>query len=326
MEKLLTVSIAAYNVENFIDEALIPFMDESIIDKLEIFVIDDGGSDSTIERSRKYQVRYPESIYLIHKDNGGWGSTVNYGIQNSTAKYFKQLDGDDFFNKDTVRQFIELLEGIDSDVIYTPYTSFEDGTGKIVKRHDISVGYEYGKTLQLSTLNKLFPLNMHSCTFRTSILKEISILEHCFYTDVEYMLKALTRAETITFLDIDVYQYRVARVGQSMSVEGLRKHYLEHERVVFTMLDYYFMINSCDTVRKMYARRMREMIGDQYMVFMYLIPTKQHKREIIEFDRMLKEKYSEFYKIDIKRINFLRKTGFFGYKLFALDTQKRVFG
>lgn len=85
MKKILTVSIAAYNVEKYIEECLIPFYNEKIVDALEIFIIDDGGTDNTMKIAKKYADEYPDTFKLIHKKNGGWGSTVNYGIEHATV-------------------------------------------------------------------------------------------------------------------------------------------------------------------------------------------------------------------------------------------------
>ena len=101
MEKILTVSIAAYNVYNYLNETLTPFLGVKGNDRLEVLIIDDGATDGTLELALEYQEKYPNVFRVIHKENGGWGSTVTTGILNATGKYFKLLDGDDYYNKDS---------------------------------------------------------------------------------------------------------------------------------------------------------------------------------------------------------------------------------
>ena len=84
--KLLTISIAAYNVEAFIEQALSSVCVPEIIDRLEIFVVDDGGTDGTLDIARRFAERYPASVFLVHKENGGYGSTVNYSLAHATGK------------------------------------------------------------------------------------------------------------------------------------------------------------------------------------------------------------------------------------------------
>ena len=57
--KILTVSVAAYNVENTIEEVLDSLVVPDIMDKLEVFVVDDGGIDGTLKIAQKYQKKYP---------------------------------------------------------------------------------------------------------------------------------------------------------------------------------------------------------------------------------------------------------------------------
>jgi glycosyltransferase involved in cell wall biosynthesis len=324
--KILTVSIAAYNVENYIEEALEPFVNEEIIDDLEIFIIDDGAEDATVEIAKKFTDIYPQSFKIIQKNNGGWGSTVNYGIQHATGKYFKQLDGDDYFNKDTLVEFVNILKKYDADLILTQYVEFENGHKENKKNKGIVNNYELWKIYDIRKMSEIFDLNMHSCTFKTSILKDnIKLLEHCFYTDIEYVLKALIHVETIVFTDIEVYQYRVAREGQSMSIEGLRKHYKEHENVIFTMLNYYNNQNNMvDFIDRMFRKRLLDMIDTQYMIFLYLVPNYTHKFELIKFDKAIKEKYNKFYQKSTKRVNFLRRVKFCGYAIVSTNSIKKL--
>lgn len=325
MDKILTVSIAAYNVERYIESALVPFMNADIIDMLEIFVIDDGGSDSTLALAEKYRERYPQSIKLVHKENGGWGSTVNYGIEHATGKYFKQLDGDDYFSAEVLPHFVSYLKNVDCDLVYTPYTVFEDLTNRVIDVKDISDDFQKMKVYDILDINKLINLNMHSCTFKTSLLKtNVNILEHCFYTDVEYMIKALAKVKTAVFCDLNIYQYRVARSGQSMSVEGLRKHYKEHEKVTIRLLNFYYKTEVPANLRQIIKGRIKEMVESQYMLFLYLNPNKNHKTELINFNRTIRDKFSEFYNINVSRINFLRRIGFLGYSLVAKNTQRKI--
>lgn len=77
-EKVATISIAAYNMEKHIRKTLDSLLDERVIDDLEVLVVDDGGTDRTLEIANEYAATYPNSIFPIHKENGGYGSVLNY--------------------------------------------------------------------------------------------------------------------------------------------------------------------------------------------------------------------------------------------------------
>ena len=143
MEKILTVSIAAYNVQNYIKKTL-----ESLlvgkIDDLEILVEDDGGTDRTINIVKEYEEKYPNIVKLVHKENGGYGSTINKSIEIASGKYFKQLDGDDWYDSENFTEFLNLLRKIDVDAIYTPYKEFYENK-EIYKLNDFIDENIYGK-------------------------------------------------------------------------------------------------------------------------------------------------------------------------------------
>ena len=100
MEKILSVSIASYNVEKFIRKALDSCCIPEIMDRLEVIVVNDGSTDSTLEIAREYETKYPETFRVIDKINGGYGSTVNASIRVAAGRYFRLLDGDDWFDRD----------------------------------------------------------------------------------------------------------------------------------------------------------------------------------------------------------------------------------
>ena len=50
--KVLSISIAAYNVENCIKETLMSLVVKNNLEKLEILIIDDGSTDGTAKLHR----------------------------------------------------------------------------------------------------------------------------------------------------------------------------------------------------------------------------------------------------------------------------------
>lgn len=326
MGKLLSVSIAAYNVQDYLEECLESFTSEAGLEKCEVLIIDDGSTDKTSMIACEYEKNYPNTYKVIKKKNGGWGSTVNLGIEYATGKYFKQLDGDDRFEKEMLHQFLEELEKCECDMFITPFITFEDKTNVVLDKTVPDATIVRGEKQKFEEIVFKFSGEMHACTFKTSLLKDsnINITEHSFYTDVEYMLKACCKVDTAVISDTPVYCYRVARSGQSVSIEGIRKHYKEHLTILKKMLQ--LTENEQRPVYKAFdTKRVLRMIIVQYNMFLCLKPSKVHKRELMEFDRFLKEKYLDYYNIDMKKISLLRNTNFIGYQMvakFALKKQE----
>ena len=90
----MSVLIDSYNYGNFIEQAIESVLSQDLpVEQVEIVVVDDGSTDDTRTRVKKYGTR----IKYIGKENGGQASAFNCGFANTTGKYVALLDADDFF-------------------------------------------------------------------------------------------------------------------------------------------------------------------------------------------------------------------------------------
>lgn len=314
-EKLLTVSIAAYNVEKYIREALEPFIDDDILDKVEVLIIDDGGSDGTLHIAGEYEKKYPGTFITVHKTNGGWGSTVNYGIEHATGKFFKQLDGDDYYDRKGLNSLINILENSTSDIVYTNYDTFDDSTHELLSRFVFDNRFSTDIIYDLERLEYPLDIAMHSSCFNTGFLKRnnIRLTEHCFYTDVEFVIKAYIHASSIMFLNKTVYKYRMSRSGQSVSMEGYTRHHEEHLKVIENILQCYSVAHLMGSKRNIIKNCIQKSVENEYNILLFMNPCKENKNRLISFDDMLKQKYMDFYDTDVKLIRIARLLNFSFY-------------
>ena len=325
MEKVLSISIAAYNVASTLRECVEPFLQSKVLDSLDIMIVDDGSKDETATIAKEYQDKYPNIIRLIQKENGGWGSTVNYGIQKAVGKYFKQLDGDDYYEPKALNEFVAYLSNQPSDMVIAPYITYDSETGAVITTENCNPGCEVRKCFPIKDINEFSPF-MHSLAIKTELLKngDVKITEHCFYTDTEFVLKACNQAETVSFFDMPVYYYRRAAVGQSMSLDGFEKHYMEQYKVIEVSLDYLHTDVKRPEIKKIYDKLLLGTCWWQYLIMFYISATPEHKHNLIAFDKMLKEKAPNYYdQIHFGELDILRKTHFIGYSILAPHKKKK---
>lgn len=298
MKKILSVSIAAYNVENYIEKALDSCLIGDAMKKLEVIIVNDGSKDRTAEIAKSYVEKYPDTFRLIDKPNGGYGSTVNAGIKSATGKYFRLLDGDDWFDSEQLIKFIALLEKSDEDMIVARFKRVFEEDGHTEERNESKgIGFKSGKFEDVHTKDWF---TMHAVSYKTKILQEnnITLTEHCFYTDQEYDLLPLKWVETVRFTQLSVYCYRIGRGEQSVSPEGVEKHYLEQTKVLRRIYSVYAdAINSPATNKDNYILRY-VIKRTRLQVWNYILITKspQHKAELKKFMAMLKNKQPVIYK------------------------------
>ena len=74
--KILTVSIAAYQVEDYLEKTLTSPLLPEVLEDIEVLVVDDGFTDDTVEIGRRYQEMYSGTVRLIQQENGGHGAAV----------------------------------------------------------------------------------------------------------------------------------------------------------------------------------------------------------------------------------------------------------
>ena len=188
--KYITFAVPCYNSENYmrrcVDSLLIGGKD------VEIILIDDGSSDRTAQIADEYEIEYPDIVRVVHKENGGHGSGVNKGLELANGIYYKVVASDDWFDKESYQKLLVKLKAF---------------TGE---RPDLIVcNYVY----------------MHSLMIQTKVLREseVKLPEHTFYVDNLFSYKPLPYAETIYYMDIDLYHYYLGRDDQSVNEKVLMK-------------------------------------------------------------------------------------------------------
>jgi glycosyltransferase involved in cell wall biosynthesis len=91
---VLTVLIDTYNYGHFIEQAIESVLSQDFpMDQTEILVVDDGSTDDTAERLKKYGSR----IQYVYKPNGGQASAFNLGFAHARGEIVILLDADDYF-------------------------------------------------------------------------------------------------------------------------------------------------------------------------------------------------------------------------------------
>jgi len=321
-QKILTISIAAYNMEQYIGETLDSITKTHLIEDLEVFVIDDGGNDGTMQIAKKYQELYPASIILVNKENGGWGSTVNYSIEHGSGKYLRLIDGDDFVDSDAFDTYIEYLKECYSDIVCTPYRMFFDNDRSHQRYISLDKSIEHEKEYELSDVTNSVIWSLHALTFKTEVLRKhnIKLLEHCFYTDTEYVTKGFWASRTISFLDAPVYMYRIAHQNRSCGRLGYNKHYKEHERVFKEMNEFKKTLYANHEENALVDKMVNIMAGKQYRVYLMLDSRKQAKDLFWLFERYLKQEEPDLYEhMEMGRVlRVCKKIPYVGFDLARL--------
>lgn len=243
-QPILTIGIPCYNMENFITRTCLKNLCvPSLVDDIEIIVIDDGSKDRSSELVNMYNSLYNNKIHLIKKENGGHGSCINSAIKHATGKYFKLVDADDYCDPVALVQHVNYLKSTDVDAIVTNYNRFYDsGVIEPVRFDDKLEEQTYNLedfiTAILKGVKFTSYAHMHSLTFKTALLKDIKITEHSFYVDNEYISYPITNVRTISFQNIYLYQYYLGRPGQSVNPETAKKRSGQNYQIIQNIIKF----------------------------------------------------------------------------------------
>ena len=128
MKPLVTVVIDTYNYGEFVEQAIESVLGQSFAaESMEILVVDDGSTDDTGERVKKYGSR----VQYLYKMNGGQGSAFNLGIERASGELIVLLDADDYFLPGKIRRVVEeFASDARLGMVYHGYTKLHDDTGK----------------------------------------------------------------------------------------------------------------------------------------------------------------------------------------------------
>lgn len=334
MEKLLTVTVPAYNAEQYLSanlESMLSVGDffhedmdretrDYILNRLEILVIDDGSTDRTAQTADGFQERFPHTIRVIHKENGGHGSGINAGIQNARGRYFKVVDADDWVDPSAFFQLLRFLETTEDDVVssgfYWRRENGQEDCRTFPKKRETEEpfpGVRYRHSYRFHEVADHLYLKMHNLTIRTEILRkeQVVIDEHCFYVDSEFILYPILGVDTISFLQEVVYQYRVGRAGQSVTPERMKRNERQYDHVLQQLLGYY-QTRVCAAGIPEYKKKYVENIISRLIAGRIKLLLSRpigfgSCRSLVSFDRRIRKNYPEIYAANFNRaVSLLR--------------------
>ncbi len=256
--KLLTVAIPCYNSQDYMRHAV----ETALVggDDVEILIINDGSADDTAKIADELELQNPGIIRAIHQENGGHGEAVNTGLKNAAGIYYKVLDSDDWFDRESLLKILDVLremvqEGKLIDMMISNYV-YEKPS---IHKHK---AIRYASALPE---DKIFGWNeirhfkisqnilMHSVIYRTKMLRECKLLlpKHTFYVDNIFVYTPLPSVKTIYYMNVDLYRYYIGREDQSVN-----------EKVMIGRIDQQIKINKimidAHDLTKMHNKKLRD--------------------------------------------------------------------
>lgn len=202
---LISVIIPVYNVERYVAVCIESVLHQTY-DMLEIILIDDGSSDSSLQICRKFAER-DERVRVYHTENRGVSAARNLGIDLAQGDFVVFVDADDVIEKDMLGCMLGAYEK--DRIVIGRYDTFEVDVPKDDRDMVLKV-YRYDKDqfwelceqkVIFSPCNKLYTREMLGKSVRFE--EKMSMGE-----DIMFNLVCFKYISGFQFLDKVVYHYR----------------------------------------------------------------------------------------------------------------------
>lgn len=290
MANLVSVIVAAYNIENYIDKCI-----ESIIgqtySELEILVVNDGSKDNTLSHAEKYQSS-DKRVKVLDKKNGGLSDARNYGIDNCTGDYIVFVDGDDYLAPDMIEKLYKSLKENDADMCICNIQNINE-KGELLDspQNDLmKTGLHSSREMLdlISDVPNWFWVVAWNKLYKKDIFKTLRFSKGKIHEDEFLIHRALAECKTIQIIPDRLYFY--VQRGSSITHVEYKISRLDGVEAFLDRADFYAEIGSYENSYKM-LKKSRILFIDGYIALM----NKKTEESRNRF-RDLHMKYREIYR------------------------------
>lgn len=183
-EPLVSVIVPAYNCEQYIEKCIKSIEDQDY-SNLEIIIVNDGSTDTTVQKIKSIIEKDTRIIYLS-QNNQGVSHARNAGLDVARGKYICFVDADDQIGDRYIEQLVNNIENCD---MVTFYLHSEQNKNSVIVMNDSKLmnelilnnnigGYPWNKIYKREIINKFnirFDENIHVCE---DLLFNVEYLQH----------------------------------------------------------------------------------------------------------------------------------------------------
>lgn len=214
----VSILIPIYNVEKYLEQCLSSAINQTL-KEIEIICVDDGSTDSSGQILDKYALR-DSRIKVLHKENSGYGASLNRALEIAQGEYIGIIESDDFAELDMYETLYQIAALNSLDCIKSNYYRYSED-GKVY--HEVLGGCEYGVVFSSDENMGKFctgAINIWAGIYRREFLLKNGIRFLCTpgasYQDLSFWFKVYVSAERSYFTKKAFINYRVDNAASSM--------------------------------------------------------------------------------------------------------------
>ncbi|MCI9486908.1 MAG: glycosyltransferase [Lachnospiraceae bacterium] len=227
MRPAVSIIVPVYNVDKYLRQCLDSILAQTLKD-IEIICVDDGATDRCPE-ILDYYADMDGRIRVFHRNNGGYGSAVNFGIDCAKGEYIGIVESDDSILGNMYQRLYALACEHDLDMVKGECYFCWDSMGYRIPHHAYGVDGYFGIVLKENDRDKFFRffMNTWSGIYRKTFLDKFHIRHHespgASFQDNGFWIQTMYYASRAMWIDEPLYLYRQDNEGSS--IRGKYKEY-----------------------------------------------------------------------------------------------------
>ncbi|MBR7070469.1 MAG: glycosyltransferase family 2 protein [Oxalobacter sp.] len=215
----IAVMVPLYNSEPYIHDCLDSLIRQSYPYWV-AYVVDDGSPDASGKIADEYAAK-DSRFCVFHKQNGGYGSALNYALEQAASSLesflaVTFLDGDDYLDENAYRDLSSVMAGTQVDILFFGFKrlhsdkrinerefSCPSGTVTRLSYHSaqLGCGIWQGKNGAHNQIWNKF--------YKSSLIQKIRFLgDKDYIEDIIFCTKTAVKASSFYFFDKSYYFYR----------------------------------------------------------------------------------------------------------------------
>lgn len=286
-----------YNVEEYIEKCLKSLILQTFKD-IEIYAISDGSPDQSEQIAREF-AKQDSRIKVFSKENGGYGSVLEFAIQSIQTEYFIICDPDDWLEKDAIEILYNSAVMYQTDITLGNryFVYIDDVNNKIID--DMPNSYYPKGNVVASGIEKdkyyLFSPTPHAKLFRTNVCKKIHFPKHVSFSDFTLFMLGLNNSHSVMYIDKPLANYLVDRPGNSMTDR--------RPKVVQDHITVYYSVSDQAQLNNPY---LKYRLYKEYLLIMFSHVNnseKFFKKEILSQMNDIRKEVKRFYKDIVNEVS-----------------------
>ena len=208
----VSIIVPVCNVEQYLSTCLDSILAQTLED-IEVICVDDGSSDQSPAILDDYTKR-DSRMRVIHKDNRGYGHSMNVGIDAASGEYIGIVESDDCILPNMYETLYSTAKNNDLDFVKSDVIFWWETIRYTCEYHKEDLNPYYGRVLDSSNRKLFFQFFMNTWTgiYKRSFLNENSIRHNetpgAAYQDNGFWIQTLSFCERAMWLKDAFYLYR----------------------------------------------------------------------------------------------------------------------